>query len=132
MKYQLCEIDTDTDDVVAQKVYFWMVYFDIYTIITQEKLVNIEEHLQTADDLAIACHHLKRIFNRCLEKNDDSTRIMQLLRKVHPSLLGETIIQIKSELDSQYHSLVTESQFDELGHIYYNLDERYNSLDIIV
>ena len=57
---------------------------------------------------------------------------MQLLRKVHPSLLGETIIQIKSELDSQYHSLVTESQFDELGHIYYNLDERYNSLDISI
>ena len=103
-----------------------MVYFDIYTIITQEKLVNIEEHLQTADDLAIACHHLNRIFNRCLEKNDESTRIMQLL------LLGETIIQIKSELDSQYHSLVTESQFDELGHIYYNLDERYNSLDISI
>lgn len=124
MKYQLCEIDTD--DVVAQKVHFWMVYFDIYTIITQEKLVNIEEHLQTADDLAIACHHLNRIFNRCLEKNDESTRIMQLL------LLGETIIQIKSELDSQYHSLVTESQFDELGHIYYNLDERYNSLDISI
>jgi hypothetical protein len=53
---------------------------------------------------------------------------MKLLVKVCPSITDGIFSQIKNELDNEYHGIITESEFDEYGHIYYSLDERYKKI----
>ena len=91
----------------------------------KDKKMTLEEHMGTADDLAIATHHLSKIFFRCQEHYPKSCRLMKYLYKIMPGNISGIFTQVKSELDNEYHSIITEEQFKEYGHIYYNLEERY-------
>ena len=50
-----------------------------------------------------------------------SSRLMTFFRKVLPSYLPGIFTIIRSELDNEFHAIINEKQFGELGHIYYNL-----------
>lgn len=93
----------------------------------KSKQMPLAEHIKTADDLAIATHHLTKIFFRCQEYYPISSRLMKLLQRVLPGA-GGVFIQIKSELDTEYHKLITDDEFKKYSHIYYNLEERYNAM----
>lgn len=97
-------------------------------MIMKDKRMSTEEHLQTADDLAIALHHLGLVFHRCQEHFPKTSRLMRLLQKVAPGFLNGIFTQIKSELDSDYHRTITDEEFKRLGHIYYNLEARFKSI----
>ena len=94
----------------------------------KSKEMPLAEHMKTADDLAVATHHLTKIFFRCQEYYPKSSRLIKLLSRVLPGTLNGVFTQIKSELDTEYHKLITDAAFDEYGHIYYNLEERYNAM----
>ncbi len=97
----------------------------------KDKKMTLEEHMETADDLAIATHHLTKIFFKCQEHYPNTYRLMKLLYKVLPDTLNGIFTQIKSELDSEYHKIINDEQFKQYGHIYYNLEERYKKIKII-
>ena len=89
----------------------------------KNKQMSLEEHIETANDLAIALHHLERVCSRCREHFYKTSRLMKLLWKV-----DELFLEIKSILDDYYHALIDDATFKKHGHIYYNLDERYKTL----
>ena len=91
--------------------------------------MTLKQHLETADDLAIALHHLARVFYRVQKHENLSSKLMVLLRKSCPVAQENRWINIRGILDDQYHALINDKQFDELGHIYYNLEERYKKLN---
>ena len=84
----------------------------------KNKQMPLAEHMKTADDLAIATHHLTKIFFRCQEYYPKSGRLMKLLYRVFPGVLSGVFSQIKSELDTEYHKLIPEDEFKKYGHIY--------------
>lgn len=91
----------------------------------KDKTMTLNEHLQNAKDLAIAAHHLRALWKRCEEHYPKSHSLMKVLDKFHPSLMSGWFIQLKSDLDREYHNVITDEQFKEFGHIYYNLKTRY-------
>lgn len=91
----------------------------------KDKRMTLEEHMETADDLAIAAHHLNKAFFKCQEHYPKSSKLMRLLYRILPSAPNGIFAQTKSELDSEYHKVITDREFGKYGHIYYNLDERY-------
>ena len=94
----------------------------------KNKSMTVEEHLETADDLAIAAHHLNRIFNRCQEHYPKSHRLMKILDIFCPNLMSGKFITLKSHLDEEWHRVTSNEQFDTYGHPYYGLEERYQKL----
>jgi hypothetical protein len=90
--------------------------------------MTLKDHLETADDLAIAAHHLTRAFFRCQRHYCKTGRLMRLFWKLLPNTLTGTFSRLKCELDSDYHRLITDEQFKEHGHIYYSLEARYQTL----
>lgn len=53
---------------------------------------------------------------------------METFYRVHPGNMRGAFCRLKSQLDDEYHKLVTDAEFKEYGHIYYNLDSRYEKL----
>jgi hypothetical protein len=90
--------------------------------------LTLEQHIENADDLAIACHHLSIIFFRCQNHYAKSSPLMKALCRVLPQQLGGIFTKIKSMLDDDFHKLISNEQFGELGHIYYNLEDRYTKI----
>ena len=85
----------------------------------RSKGMSLEDHLKTADDLAIAKEHLGRAFFRVQEFYPRSSKLMKQFYRLLPGTLQGAWTQLKSELDDEYHRLITDDQFKELGHIYY-------------
>jgi hypothetical protein len=90
--------------------------------------MTLNDHLTIADDLAIAAHHLTKVFLKCQLHYPSSGRLMKLLRKFAHNLPSSEFSQVKSLLDSSYHELITDEQFREHGHIYYELEARHEAL----
>jgi hypothetical protein len=86
--------------------------------------MSLDEHKMNADDLAIAFHHLSKILDRCNEYHPQSSKLMKLLSKVCP-VSSKPFSDIRCLLDAEFHSIINDDEFRELGHIYYNLQERY-------
>ncbi|MEY8213044.1 MAG: hypothetical protein RPR97_01035 [Colwellia sp.] len=91
----------------------------------KDKKLALDEHMEIADDLAIAFHHLKKAYDTCQEHYPKSNKLMDTFFRVHPGNMKSTFCSLKSQLDDEYHKLITDAEFDEHGHIYYNLDKRY-------
>ena len=94
----------------------------------KDKSMSLEEHIETANDLAIATHHLRKIFDKCQEHYPKSGNLMKLLYKVCPGVLSGIFRKIQRELDSEYRELINDKEFEEHGNIYYNLYKRYEKL----
>lgn len=92
------------------------------------KAMTLDEHIETANDLAIATHHLRKIFFRCQKHYNKTSKLMKLLYKVCPGVLEGIFTKILSEIDSEYHKIINEKEFNIHGHIYYNLDDRYKQI----
>ena len=76
------------------------------------KELTLDQHLNNADDLAIAVKHLNNIIERCNYPKSHS--VMLKLRRIKNS-----INNIRAELDTDYHQLINDEQFDLYGHVYY-------------
>jgi hypothetical protein len=91
----------------------------------KDKKMSLGEHIEVADDLAIAFHHLKKAYDKCQEHYPKSNKLMTTFFRVNPGNLKSSFCTLKSQLDHEYHNLITDEEFNDHGHIYYNLDERY-------
>ena len=94
----------------------------------KDKRMSLEEHLVNANDLAIATHFLKRIFFRCNEYYQETSRLMISLSKVLPSATNEIFTEIKTELEKDYQRLISDKELEQYGEIYFNLEKRYEKL----
>jgi hypothetical protein len=90
--------------------------------------LTLDEHKMNADDLAVAFHHLLKVFDRCNENYPKSGKLMKSLSKVDPASINGRFTEILSLLDEDFHSIISDDEFNELGHIYYNLGERYENM----
>jgi len=99
-----------------------------------EKRMSIQEHKEIADRLAIACHHLDKIFFKYLQpKYGKSHPIAKRFMKLVCNNLNGVFLEIKNELEEEFMketSDLSHKDFHEQhGYIYNNLDERYKSLN---
>jgi hypothetical protein len=90
-----------------------------------KKKLSLNEHEMNADDLAIAFHHLSRVVDRCYENYPKSSRLMKTLFKIDPASLNGPLTEVRHLLDEEFHSIISNDEFEKLGHVYYNLEERY-------
>jgi hypothetical protein len=83
----------------------------------KNKTMTLDEHIETANDLAIATHHLRKSFFRCQKHYNKTSKLMKLLYKVCPGVL-----------EGIFTKIINEKEFNIHGHIYYNLDDRYKQI----
>jgi len=95
-----------------------------------KKTMTLDEHMETANDLAIAGHHLNSICFRCQEFFPKTSKLMRFLNKVWPGKSGSVFINIQSELDKEYCARINKEEFEKHGYIYYRLEDRYNLLNL--
>ena len=94
----------------------------------KDKRMTLDEHIEIADDLAIAFHHLEKAFNKCDEHYPKSNKLMETFFRIHPGNIRSPFSRLKNQLDDEYHKLITDEEFSTHGHIYYNYEERYKRL----
>jgi hypothetical protein len=92
------------------------------------KSMPLEEHVETADDLAIAFHHLSRVFCRCQEYYPISGKLMKLLNKVCPGDPRGVLSEIQNELDNEHAKVIGGEKYQQEGPLYYRMDERYKRI----
>ena len=90
--------------------------------------MTLDQHIETANDLAVAAHYLNQAFDRCQKHFPKSHKVMQKLRKIKPGVLGGGFSAAQSALDSDFHRVASDTDFKKHGHIYYNLEARYSKL----
>ncbi len=90
--------------------------------------MDLETHLAVANDIAIAAYHIDKAFEVCQKHFGKSSRVIQALWAIKPGNVNGKFTQVKGELDAEYHKIATDADFDAHGHIYYNLQERYEKL----
>lgn len=99
------------------------------------KTMSIGEHHIIANDLAIACHHIEKIYQKLMKKYPKSHRVNRLFRKIAPNYIDGIMIQIKGELDELWQNdtkHLSASEFRAVGgFIHYHLEERYKKNKIM-
>ena len=94
-----------------------------------DKELTLEEHLEMANDLAITCHILDKMFYKIQEKYGKSHKISKLLYKLVSNKTSSSIFNcMKSELDNEYLRGLSDENFKKYGFIYYKLEERYKKM----
>lgn len=93
-----------------------------------DKKLTLSEHIENADDLAIATHHLQKIFQRTQIHYPNSSKLMKALYKILPGSSDCIISKVQHLLDEEYHELVSNEVFEKHGHVYYKLEERYKNI----
>ena len=90
------------------------------------KQFTLEEHIENANDLAIAAHHLNKIFERCQENFGKSHRMTNLLLKITPG--NGHFLSAQNEFEKLLHQNITDEDFNKHGNTYCNLHKRYDAL----
>ena len=93
------------------------------------KTMPLDDHIKTANDLAIGRAHLNQAFMRLQKYYPLSNNMMKIFLKFLPGTLVAAWLEVLSILDNDFFKSATDAgKFDELGFIYYSLDARYKSL----
>ncbi len=93
-----------------------------------DKSLTLAEHLETADDLAIAAHHISRVMKRCQKHFPKGDAIMKQLERIDPWLGSSGFGKLRDKLDNNYHATQPTDVKDKHGEIYFNLDELFIKL----
>ena len=76
--------------------------------------MNIKEHIKAAELIRPAYFLTEETMMMIQAFKPKNSSVMKKLERAH-KLLND----VRCELDSDYHNVITDSQFAELGHIYY-------------
>jgi hypothetical protein len=79
--------------------------------------MTLDDHIESAKEIKEAVRLIRSVQNRT-RAYPKSHRLSKLLSKI----TSRDILAIKNILDIDYHNGITDSQFKELGHIYYGVD----------
>ena len=85
--------------------------------------MTIQDHLDTADDLAIVQHHISRMVRRCSNCFPKAHPIMNLLFRYVE--LGGSINKLQNKLEDVYYDKIDEATTTEHGSVYRNIANRY-------
>lgn len=88
----------------------------------------LEEHLETADDLAIICHYIDKVNDRLQSHYGKTSLLMKHFNKLQPLQVGGIFSSICGELDNDYNDAIDHEQYLEHGIIYGNFADRYQKL----
>ena len=92
----------------------------------RKKPIPLETHLKIADDLAVASVHLDKAYKKLTDHYSKTHPVMKQFYRILPWWMDGAWSKLKSRLDNDYHRLITDDEFKTHGHIYYNLEDRYN------
>jgi len=84
------------------------------------KPLSYEEHCENAADLKKANIYLWRVWERCKKAYGNDNAINSNLRFLLPSILNSKMTKLLNLLDSEYLKVVSDEQFEEKGHVYFN------------
>ena len=91
----------------------------------KDKKMAIDEHVELANDLAIICHYIDKVNDRLKANYGKTSTLMQAFNKILPLKLSGVFSRIFGELENEYNAIVTDDQFLKHGHIYSNMETRY-------
>ena len=82
--------------------------------------LTLQEHFDTALNIKYILDNFKEINLRCRNRFNISNSTMKFIENNY----GFTyrLEDLRNLLDRMYHDLITDEEFERLGHIYYNLD----------
>ncbi len=82
---------------------------------------KLEDHIAMAKNLRKAEDYLLALAKQCCEHYQKNSHVMRQLNRIGAGgYHGSAIAQLQCFLDSDYHGVVTDDQFDKLGHIYFH------------
>lgn len=89
--------------------------------------MTLEDHLELAADFAGMHHYINRVFFRMQNHYPKSSSMMRFMFRILPTNLMSKFQAVKYELDSDYHSVITEEEYQKYGHVYYRAEEIYKT-----
>ena len=91
----------------------------------KNKRMALDEHVELVNDLAVICHHIDKVNDRLKLHYGKTSTLMQAFNKILPLKVSGVFSIIFGELEDEYNSIVTDDQFSKHGHIYSNMETRY-------
>lgn len=87
--------------------------------------MSLEEHLNNADDLAMAFHHLGNILNRCKKYLKTTSKTMKILTRFCHDDFIKLCSDMRNEFETLYHDNLDDTCYKN---IYFDNEDRYNNL----
>ena len=81
---------------------------------------TLEDHIEFSQNFLKMESELKQILEPMMKKYRLNDKIYKLFEKINPSTPNSIWMELKSELDNDYHSIITDDDFLKHKHIYYN------------
>lgn len=94
----------------------------------RKEKITLEKHIKMANDMAIACHYLTKVMNRCSKYYPKTKRIMKALKKLSPTEEGSCFREVQETLTAEFHTTARKKDFKPEEEIYKNLDKRFKNL----
>lgn len=79
------------------------------------KKLTLDEHMELADFIRSTYNKFQHLHIELSDKYGKTSRVAKKIGTVLEKLDGA-----KSELDNEYHRVVTDKEFEQYGHVYYN------------
>jgi len=94
-----------------------------------DKTLTLAEHLETADDLAIAVHHLQRVIDRIKKHYPKSHKVSRMLESLDYVRPTGPMHNLKNHLSDKWEITASDEDMKEHRRIYARLQERYERLN---
>lgn len=85
----------------------------------KKEIPTLQEHIKYANELLQVQNKLAATLTKMMSRYPINHKITKTINKLHPSVPGNHFAQLKSLLDSEYHRVATQEEFEKHGHIYY-------------
>jgi len=89
----------------------------------KDKRISLEEHLETANNMAFVVHHMNLIFGIIEKHYPMSHKLFVEVQKLRGRLS-----ELRSLLDNEYHSVIDDETWEKYRNIYHQLGARYFEL----
>lgn len=83
------------------------------------KTRTLNDHLLFAENLKKIEQELNDLISIMLIKFPSNHKVYRLLQKIQPTNIAGIWNELKSELDNDYHSIISDEDFLKHSHIYY-------------
>lgn len=92
------------------------------------KGMTLKEHLEVADNLAIAVHYLAKVCTKCYKHYPKSDRLIKLLWRLNPNTIDGLFTNLCNYIEEAYWKDTTEEERPKQPFIHYELDKRFKKL----
>ena len=80
---------------------------------------TLKDHVEFAANFKRLENELIDVLLPMMNKYRKDDKVHQLIEKICPGIPNNIWLELKSELDKDYHSIASDEDFKELGNVYY-------------